>query len=311
MTATSRVVLLMLFGTGVGVGLGLESAPWGVALLLATAFVPWFAAWGDADGTALRGALVWGAVALGLGIVAQVVAIWEPVASGRSAAGRITYLTTTAVLAALTSVLNARRPGDRVWAILMALLVVVFLIPWLEGSGRMRKADGLAVIRLDSPWTIFYGFLALAGTANYLSTHFRAALVLGLGLIVEYLGLRSPEWPPASRAYCWTAAAWLFGASVWTAWLGRQAAREPGGNEIDRVWIWFRDRWGTVWALRIAEQFNRSATLGNWPYRLSWTGLTPVDPESDAPVVVGERAVVTLRGLLRRFVTSDRLDRVA
>ncbi|APW62653.1 hypothetical protein [Paludisphaera borealis] len=309
-SSSARAVWLLIGGTGIGVGLGLEVAPLTVMLLLATAFAPWAAAWRDAEGTALRGALVWGAIVLGLGIAAQVVALTESPASGRPMSGRITYVMTTAVLAGLTSVLNARRPGDRVWALLMALLLVVFLIPWLEGSGRMRKADGLAVLRLDSPWTIFYGFLALAGTANYLSTHFRAAVVLGLGLIVEYLGLRSTEWPPAWRAYCWTAAAWLFGASFWTARLGCKRSSEPGRNEIDRIWVWFRDRWGTVWALRIAEQFNRSAAIGGWPYRLSWTGLVPVDPESDAPVVAGDRASATLRGLLRRFVRPGRLDRV-
>ena len=308
--AQGRAVWFLIGATAIGALSEVAAAPWLVLLLLASAFLPWASAWRDAEGTALRGALVWGALVLGLGICAQAAALSEPIATGRPTSGRITYLMTIAVLAGLTSVLNARRPGDKVWALLMALLLVVFLIPWLEGAGRMRRADGLAVLRLDSPWTIFYGFLAVAGTANYLSTHFRAAVVLGLGLIVEYLGLRSTEWSPASRAFCWTAAAWLFGASFWIAWLGRSGLREPAGNEIDRIWVWFRDRWGAVWALRIAEQFNRSAALGDWPYRLSWTGLVPVDPQSDAPLVVGDRALVTLRGLLRRFVQPGRLDRV-
>lgn len=306
----TKTVWLLIVSTGLGVGSAAAAAPWLVLFLLASALIPWAAAWRDARGTALRGALVWGALVLALGLAAQAAALSEPLASGRPMSGRLTYMTTIAVLAGLTSVLNARRPGDKVWAILMALLLVVFLIPWLEGAGRMRKADGLAVLRLDSPWTIFYGFLAVAGTANYLTTHFRAAVVVGLGLIVEYLGLRSPDWSPASRAWCWTVAAWLFGASFWVAWLGRSAPRESPGNEIDRIWIWFRDRWGAVWALRIAEQFNRSAMIGDWPYRLSWTGLVPADPKSDAPLVVGDRALVTLRGLVRRFVQPGRLDRI-
>jgi hypothetical protein len=310
-TARAGGVWTLVGVTGLGAFAGGPVAPWAVLALLASAFVPWLAAWRDAEGTALRGALAWGAIALGLGIVAQAVAMFEPSATGRPVSGRITYLMTAAVLAGLTSVLNARRPGDKVWALLMALLVVVFLIPWLEGSARMRRAGGLGALRLDSPWTLFYGFLAVAGTANYLSTHFRAALVLGLGLVAEYLGLRSVEWPPAWRAWCWTAAAWLFGASAWIAWLGRRGASDEGGNEIDRIWIWFRDRWGTVWALRIAEQFNRSAALGDWPYRLSWTGLAPVDPSSDAPAVPGDRALATMRGLLRRFALPGRLDRAA
>ena len=34
------------------------------------------------------------------------------------------------------------------------------------------------------------------------------------------------------------------------------------------------------------------------------------DPKSDAPLVVGDRALTTLRGLIRRFVQPGRLDRV-
>ena len=52
---------------------------------------------------------------------------------------------------ALISVLNARTPGGGAWAILMALLVLVFLIPWLEGAGLRRAPIGLGRLRLDQP----------------------------------------------------------------------------------------------------------------------------------------------------------------
>ncbi len=114
---------------------------------------------------------------------AQLVALTEPLSSGRPMAGRLTYLCVLAILAALVSVLNARTPGERVWAGLMVLLVVVFLIPWLEEAGRIRRAQGVVLVHLDSPWTIFYGLLVVVGVTNYLPTRFGlAAACLGLAL---------------------------------------------------------------------------------------------------------------------------------
>ena len=305
------LVWLMLLVSGIGVAATPERGPWIVALVLGTAWTPLMLAWREAGGTSLRGALVWGALALGLGLCARWAALGVPLETGRPSEGMFAYLMTAAILAALTTVLNARGPREWVWAILMALLVVVFLIPWLEGSGRARVADGLGRLRLESPWTLFYGFLAVAGIANYLPTRYgRAATVLGGALVVEFLGLWFVDWPPGRRAACWTWSAWLFGASWWVAWL--DASRRPRGrNELERLWFWFRDHWGAVWALRIAEQFNRSATLLDWPIRLTWEGLAPVDPNSDAPGEVPDRALRTFRGLIRRFARPERLDRAA
>ena len=77
---------------------------------------------------------------------------------------------------------------------MMGLLVLVFLIPWLEGRGGWDR------LRLDSPWTLFYGLLVLAGVTNYLPTRYGpAAAWLGLALVVEYLGLTRTGWPPSWR----------------------------------------------------------------------------------------------------------------
>ena len=76
-------------------------------------------------------------------VVAQAAALTQPLASGRPLAERFTYLYVLALLAALGSVLNARQPGGKAWAVLMALLVVVFLIPWLEDQTRLRRANSM------------------------------------------------------------------------------------------------------------------------------------------------------------------------
>jgi hypothetical protein len=86
-----EIALLLLVLSGLSICFAPRLAPILSAAALATAAVPWFQAWTAARGTALRPALVWAALALGLMGVAQLVAVTEPVAAGRPRAGRRTY----------------------------------------------------------------------------------------------------------------------------------------------------------------------------------------------------------------------------
>ncbi len=255
-------------------------------------------AWRSARGTALRGAVLWAGVAVGLGLMAA----GEPAVTGKPTAGYATYLATLAMLAALLSVLNARRPGGGAWAILMGLLVLVFLIPWLEGPGLARRVPALTRLRLDPPWTIFYWLLVLAGVTNYLPTRYGlAAAWLALGFLLEYVGLARPDWPPARRTLIWAIVPWTFFLAVCVA--GALARRErTAGSTLDAAWLWFRDHWGVVWALRVRDRFNQSAEAQGWPIRLGWYGVVPESAE------VPEAAEATFKSLLRRFVEPERID---
>jgi hypothetical protein len=304
------VIGLLLALAGVAIGIDPDRAPVLVLISLASSALPWRVAWRAATGTALRPALIWVALALALSVIAQLVALTEPLSTGRPMAGRVTYLFVLAILAALISVLNARTPGERVWAGLMVLLVVVFMIPWLEEAGRMRRVQGVNLVHLDSPWTLFYGVLVVVGVTNYLPTRYgMAAACLGLALILEYLGMTRADWPAPRRAIVWEWVAWAFALSVWVArWSANRAPAAPG---FDGLWFWFRDHWGVVWALRNQERFNRTAELARWPVRLTWYGLEPV-AEVDGGSEPGILAEVetTFRGLIRRFAQAWRLDRV-
>lgn len=285
-------------------------APALISVVVASAALPWREAWRGADGTALRPALIWGALALAVSFCAQLFALTEPLSGGRPVAGRLTYVFVLAILAALVSVLNARTPGERVWAGLMVMLVVVFMIPWLEEAGRIRRAAGVVLVHLDAPWTIFYGLLVLVGVTNYLPTRFGlAALCVGLALGLEYLGLTRADWPFARRAVVWEWVAWASAGAVWIARLS--AGRGGAATGFNGLWFWFRDHWGVVWALRNQERFNRTAELANWPVRLTWYGLATVDDTADGrELPVPPEAEPAFRGLLRRFARPERLDRV-
>jgi len=290
-------------------------APLAVLPGLALAVGPLVRAWRGAGGTALRAPVVWGFIAVALGVVTEALALSEPLATGRPAAGHAAYLCTLAALAGLVSVLNARTPGGGAWAVLMALLVLVFLIPWLEGPGLGRAGSGLGRLRLDSPWNLFYALLVLAGVTNYLPTRYGpAAAWLALGFGLEYLALTQPGRPAGARASLWGAVPWTLAAAAATADLrARRVADSP--ERLERVWYWFRDHWGVVWALRVQERFNRTAQAQRWPFKLGWHGVEPAGPPPPTGAGAGPAAppaaAATLTGLLRRFAEPWRIDRAA
>lgn len=276
------------------------------AALGSTAWPLWLA-FRVARGTALRAAVVWAAVAVALGMVCELAASFEPWREGRPLAGHLAYLWALASLAALITVLNARMPGGVAWAMLMALLVVVLLIPWLEGSGLDRGADAWSRLRLDPPWSLFYLVLAAVGVTNYLPTRYGpAALVLGIGLALEYLALTRLGWSQATRGALWTAAPGTLALAIWTA---DACARRPrrGQAGLERLWLWFRDHWGVVWALRVQDRFNRNASLAGWPVRLAWRGVVQAGDEV-SPAHDPAEAEAALLGLLRRFADRARLE---
>jgi hypothetical protein len=314
MNATRRAWLegawaCLLAVSALTIGFDPSHSPVWIGLALAGTLHPWSQAWKAAEGTALRGALVWAGLAIVLGLVAQLMAVMEPVETGRPLTGRLTYVMVLLVLAGLISVLGARNPGGGAWAILMALLVLVFLIPWLEAAGRLRRELRLAEPQLNAPWTIFYGLLVLAGVTNYLPTRYGpAAGVLGGGLVLEYLGLTRSDFSDLARCRIWLAVAWTLALSGRGALL---CSRQPPKDRspIERLWLWFRDHWGVVWALRVQERFNRTAELARWPARLTWFGLAPATgPSEQAIPDLPPAAEATLRNLLRRFVVVERVD---
>jgi hypothetical protein len=268
-------------------------------------------AWRAVRGTALRPALLWAILAMALALAAQAAALTQSLATGRPLAERLTYLCVLALLAALGSVLNARTPGGKAWAVLMVLLVVVFLIPWLEDQTRLRRAAGVAPLHLDAPWSIFYGLLVAVALTNYLPTRFGwASAALSVLFVLEYLALLPTPWPASRRAVIWLWIGWILALVLAIARSSARRAPEARSN-CERLWFWFRDNWGVVWALRVLERFNRAAEVSHWPVRLTWFGLVPLSGEAGAlPPPSPDELETTFRNLMKRFANSRRLDEV-
>jgi hypothetical protein len=77
---------------------------------------------------------------------------------------------------------------------------------------------------------------------------------------------------------------------------------------MNLVWCDFRDGFGAVWTLRVAQRVNESATRHQWPVTLDWQGF--IDRHSGQPAEeLPAEVVENLRTLLRRFVSNEWIDK--
>ena len=304
-------IALLLVSSALFIVIDPQHAPLGLIVVLLASHRSLVDAWRVVVGTALRPALVWATVAWVLAMAAQVAALAERFSTSRPLAERFTYLFVLALLAALGSVLNARRPGGKAWAVLMTLLVVVFLIPWLEDQTLLRRGASLPPLRLDAPWSIFYGFFVAVAVTNYLPTRFgSAAAAAGALFVLEYLALAPAPWLVSRRAAIGSWTTWTLALVLALARSGARRAPSARCN-CERLWFWFRDNWGVVWALRVLERFNRAAEVSHWRIRLTWFGVVTLSEESVNSQSPGpDELETTFRNLMKRFADSSRLDQV-
>lgn len=173
----------------------------------------------------------------------------------------------------LMAVLGAKRPQDRAWQFIVLALWAVLCLPvaegWLFGAGEPQE------IHPARAWFL----LVLVGltAVNYLPTRYWfSSLLFSAGQIAvlsAYLpfggrGLSGAAGPLLGLALSLAAAvAVMFGP----------AAKRRTNDPLDRAWLDFRDRFGTLWALRVAERINASARRYGWPTHLRWTGFVHAD----------------------------------
>jgi hypothetical protein len=278
--------------------------------------VPLIRGWIGCRGTAARLVIVWGFIALGSGAIALLVGADEPISSGRDLAGLVHFIASLSVIAALVAVLNARRPGTGAWAILTCLMVSIFLFTWYQEEGVGPLLVHLRPVRLHFPWNVFLALLIVMGTTNYATTKFgSAAFVAAIGLAIEWRLVTAPDrFTPTGRSLCYLAIPLAYATSVWLAWVaGTLPARyRRRTTDAERIWFWFRDRWGVVWGLRVQDRFNQSAEARKWPLRLTWHGFERASWPSERSVEETIEEIDTeFRMMLRRFVSAERMAEVA
>lgn len=269
--------------------------------------------WRSIQGTTLESAWRWGWIAwLMWGIswtCEQIPGIVPP-----GVLDQLWYTVALLMLAALVSILGAKRPGSRVWMwfVTVPMLLVLgwpALFSWWKGWPP-------AHLRLMSPALCAYAVVCVMGLGNYVGTRFLfSAFWLGLALIwlvLPYSGWVSDLLP--STEACRLRATLCAGiAVIWPALLA------PSGrfsDPWDRVWVDFVNSFGIVWGRRLQDRFNETARQSKWGVKLDLYGLTWDDSQSSAPPAERQQPpswtpemVTALRWLLRRFVDDHWLER--
>jgi hypothetical protein len=255
-------------------------------LILLTGAYPFWRAWQANRRTSLVYAVLWAAAAW----AAWTASLWVAALRDWGETATIRYVAFCLTGCAAVAVLGARRPGAGPWNFVVLGLLAVLLLPVAYGLGRPRP---------ELAHTIFLAGTVAIGVLNYLPTRLPpAGALVAVGCAVETMGWLDPQRWGGDPVL--PAGPFLTGLAPWVVYLQFAGWTKPP-NEFDRLWLWFRNRFGLVWSQRVREQFNRSAANAGWPVYLRWGGLRR-QPGSEMPDPADqEQIVLTLRALLKRF----------
>lgn len=212
------------------------------------------------------------------------------------------YLAAVTTLAPFVALLGAKRPQNRAWQFIVAALVALL---WLQSIRALLIDPSLPPLP-HAAWRWLIAVILAAEFANYLPTrNAPAALLIFAGQICLLSG-QLPMVPPLLQPAPAIGLALLAtGVLLATALAG--APRRPC-SPTDQAWLKFRDAFGAVWALRIAERVNAVAKAQSWPIRLGWHGFHlaegRVGQAIDGPTQAA--AEQALAGLLWRFIADKR-----
>jgi hypothetical protein len=225
------------------------------------------------------------------------------------------YVAAVAAITPSLAMLGAKRPQNGAWQFIVVTLVGVLLFPILRGYafGNYRT-DVHPLFR----WLI--AIHIVVGVVNHLATRYAIpALLIGAA---QYF-ICSPYLPfatnPGWGEYYYAMMLIVGGcySATWIAMRGPAGAPIPGTS---RLWRDFRDAYGLVWGLRVAERLNAAAAKHRWRVEFTWSGIVG-DPHSELRSLSGELLLVKLdpevrhrverelRSMMRRFVSHDWIAR--
>lgn len=258
-------------------------------------------------GTTLVAPWTWAMIAVAAVAGAELLIVMVARAAGPSWAPHLRYIAAVTTFGPLVALLGAKRPQDRAWQAIVASLVLILMAPacW---AALYRPGSPF---ELDAAWRWFLLILVAVGALNGLPTRNAMASVL---FAAAQATLMASHLPLVSRWLSDVQPLWglALGTAAIAAWAWRFPPRRSESAEpLDRLWLDFRDWFAALWALRMAERFNRSAAMYGWPVRLSWFGVEPVDgtsesmPQGTIPEATQKAMMTNLRMLLRRFVSEE------
>ena len=204
----------------------------------------------------------------------------------------------------LMSLLGAKRPQDRGWHFVVLSLWAILVLPVAE-SLFLRHGQ-MPDVRGARSW--FMLILIGLGIANSLPTRFWFPAILFGGGQLLMLATALPfmrelvDTSPTIAGFSCCATA---------GFVARQLAygKSRANGTLDVVWCDFRNTFGLLWGLRVAEQVNIASRSAKWPLTLGWQGF--IDQQgaelewSSVPEETRKSLEQVLENLLRRFVSQN------
>jgi hypothetical protein len=175
----------------------------------------------------------------------------------------------------------------------------VLLLPVFQG---LALGDSLPHVHPLFRWLLAVHIVV--GIVNYLPTRFAwPALVFGLSqacFAFYYL--------PGGQGFTFFAdpvAAGVVGLTFSLILLFIEGVKASAPVGIEKLWRDFRNMYGLVWGLRIAERLNAAATKHGWPVEFTWGGMIVKTESGTLEPEVQHRVERELRSHLRRFVSHE------
>jgi hypothetical protein len=270
-------------------------------------------------GTTLLAPWRWACLSFATLASGAVFVAWPSVDLSPGGADHLHYLAGTTTLAPFVALLGARRPQDRAWQWIVLALLLLLALP----CGKAFIFDSGAPPAPHAAWRLLMAILVSSQLANHLPTSFwPSALLAGLaqlGWLAGYLhgvairpsgiGSNGNGSNGTGLNGTWTLAGLaLAAAAIWLVRLPMKRRRLPR-RPIDRLWLEFRDAYGALWALRVAERFNASAAMYGWPARLRWGGMR--EAEGGVLAVGGDESTDTSKDCKLQVGEQGRLPEVS
>jgi hypothetical protein len=295
-------------------GIGDFGSHAGRLLVVAGLLVAGLAAWSwrlpQVRGTTLVAPWCWSLVVL-VSLAASEILIGISGSPVPAWAAHLRFAAAMTTFCPVMAVLGAKRPQNLGWQFVVFSLLAILCLPileWLLFGGRSEIHPArfwfLAIL-------IALGALNAVGTRHWLSSLlYCAGQVMLISPFFSAQGLLSQS-PAAIAGLAVLVLAWVTIAA-------QMPRPQPAATPLDRVWLDFRDAFGVVWAWRVADRMNASASMYDWPVMLSWRGFrrsgatgglpTGVDTKEAIAWEIPQSVEESLRTLLRRFVSSHWID---
>jgi hypothetical protein len=192
------------------------------------------------------------------------------------------------------------------WHLIVASFWVVLALPGIQAMalGRGETID----IHPARSWFLA-GLIGFTVLNSLLGRYGLCALLGGIG----QLSLFGPflPWPLSGVMPGRAEVGWLCLSVAVVAALLIGRLRRPAPS-LDTLWRDFRDAFGAVWSLRVAEQLNETARRNGWPVQVGWHGFDMADKTAPLAELTQEQRRAfrqSLANLLRRFVDQDWIAR--